>query len=51
MRGNVQRAGVTVTGTFGQAVSTSVSAACSPVSMLRPHRVLSATQSVTYWQR
>lgn len=45
------RARVTLIGTFGQWLRTWDRAASSPVSMLRPQRVLSATQSVAYWQR
>ncbi|MEU5255168.1 hypothetical protein [Streptomyces longwoodensis] len=36
---------------LGQVPSRSESASASAVSMLSPQRVLSATQSVAYWQR
>lgn len=49
--GNAYRAGVTVTEMLEQAARTWVSAACSAVSMVRLHGVLSAIQSVTYWQQ
>ncbi len=46
-RGRSYRASVTVMGTLGQCPSVSARAARSVVPMLRPQRVLSATQSVT----
>ncbi|MER5348167.1 hypothetical protein ABT030_49625, partial [Streptomyces mirabilis] len=46
-----QRARVTVMGWSGPLLRASESAACSVGSMDRPHLVLSAIQSVAYWQR
>jgi hypothetical protein len=46
-----QRARVTVMGWSGPLLRVSVSAACSVGSMVRPHLVLSAIQSVAYGQR
>lgn len=46
-----QRAGVTVEGNVRAGVECLRERAYSPVSMLRPQRILSATQSVTYRQR
>lgn len=46
--GEPYRAMVTVIGALGHRLSSPVSAASSVASTLRPHRVLSATQSVTY---